>query len=470
MRHNESVPIAPGALPLLGHLGRIGAEPQEFFRQLGDIGPVVRIRLARRTAYVVTSPALVRRILVGGRGEFDKGGPFFIPFTTLLGDGLATEPDSVHRVHRPLVQPAFHRSAMTGYMRRVTQSATRHIAEWDPHQIIEVDREMTALTTGVLTRSLFTDPVSSRCVDRFQRDLPIVLDGLGLRMGLPSIGRFPHPANRRFYRAVQHTTDSIETMIRHRKQSPEPHDDLLTLLLAPEPHADGVLNDELVRGHIWDFMLGGIEPTAALLSWTLHILATFPDHYARVQEEIDTVLAGASPTYQDLARLPQLQNTLTEALRLYPPVWVLSRTTTRACELDGHKLPQGADVIFSSWALHRHSDSFEDADRFDPDRWQPARVGRAQRDGFLAFGAGARKCIGDVFGVAEATAMLAVLLQNRRLQPVPGPRVVARRGMTLRPKGLRIAFAPLTSPKPAQDPACAAAPPNPGTGLRAPTP
>lgn len=442
--HLETVPLAPGALPGIGHLGRLAKDPLEFFERLRAHGPLVRIRLTHRTIYVVTSAELVHQVLVTNRADYDTGGLVMDTAREHLGANLAVAPDDLHHPHRRLIQPVFRRDRMPDYVRRITAHAEKRIAGWEAGQILDVSPEMTRLTTGGFTLSLFTDPVSPRVLARFKDDLPLVLSGLALKATLPAAARLPLLRNLRFNRATHRTHTAIDTMLRHRRDDPGHHDDLLTVLLAAHEGLDVRAADEQIRGHILSFMIAGIETTASLLAWTLHELTTRPDLYQSVQNEIDTVLDGSTPGYQDLPRLPQVTQVLMEALRLHPPVWMLSRITRRPTELGGHTLPPNAGIVFSVPALHHDPAVFPDADRFDPDRWQPGRTTPAQKSSFLAFGTGPHKCIGDVFGLAEAAATLTVILQHHRIHPAPGNKVTPQAHATLRPAGLRLLVEPRT--------------------------
>ncbi|PSK67136.1 Pentalenene oxygenase [Micromonospora sp. MH33] len=446
----KEVPYLPRKLPFLGHLPGMACDPFGFFDRAARYGPLVRVRLGPKTACVVNDPALLRHMLVAGRGDFDKGGGVVEAFIKLWGGngGLAACPNEAHRVARPLMQPAFHPSRIPDYNRQMVHNATEIVGRWRPGQVVDIDREMTRLTTKTLTNSLFTDPVSVRCVDQFQHDLPIISSGLLARTILPAYGRLPLPANRRYREAQARTRSAIDSMIRHRREDPGDYEDLFSLLLVRGPDGTVALSDEEVQGHIWSFMIGGIDTTAALLAWTLSLLVRHPHWYTRVEKEIDTALDGAPPSHADLARLPQLQRVLTETLRLYPPGWVVSRVTRARTALGGYRIPEGAELYFSIRTLLRDPTIYADPDRFDPDRWLQGSCTREQREAYLPFGAGARKCIGDAFALAEAASTLAVLLQRWRVQPVAGSQATLKVGVVLHPKGLRLRVTPRTPPRP----------------------
>ena len=155
------------------------------------------------------------------------------------------------------------------------------------------------------------------------------------------------------------------------------------------------------------------------MSWALHLLSGHPGLRDQVYAEVDTVLAGAPVGPQHLPRLELTGRVVTEAVRLYPPGWLLTRTVTADTTLGGHTLLAGTTVIYSPYLIHHRADLFTAPDSFIPDRWAPG-AHRPQRDAFVAFGGGARKCPGDQFGLTEATLALACITAAWHLEPAPG--------------------------------------------------
>lgn len=204
------------------------------------------------------------------------------------------------------------------------------------------------------------------------------------------------------------------------------------------PDRPAIHTEQEVYDQVITFFIGGTETMAGLLSWTLHLLTGHPREYERLEAELSAVLGDRPVTHQDLQRLSHMKRVLNESLRLHPPVWLLSRVTLVDTELAGHRLPAGAGVLFSPYSLHRDPAVFADPERFDPDRWLDARVERRRREAFMPFGAGARRCIGDAFGLAEAQVALAVMLRRWRVRAQPGGKPEPLLRMTMRPQGVRL--------------------------------
>jgi cytochrome P450 len=252
---------------------------------------------------------------------------------------------------------------------------------------------------------------------------------------MPGAHWAPTPTNlllRRTRRRLDAIASGLIAERRDRvRRAPEaPHgDDLLGLLL------DSDLTDAEVRDELVTMVIAGHETVASSLTWTLYLLARHPQAQARLHAELDDVLAGREPGWDDLARLPWTRAVVDEALRLYPPAWVVTRRAEADDVVDDVALPAGTLVIISPWLLHRRPDVFADPGRFDPARFVGDGARSLPRGAYLPFGAGPRLCIGRDFALVESVLMLAALVRDRAVLPVPGraPRVDA--SVTLRPRG-----------------------------------
>ncbi|MFD0382231.1 cytochrome P450 [Streptomyces stramineus] len=254
--------------------------------------------------------------------------------------------------------------------------------------------------------------------------LPELLRGLLRRMLIPAawVHRVPTPANRRFDGARARLDAAIGEVIAQYRQQGQDAQDLLSQIMAGDEDSGRRPDDAEVRDQVMSVLAAGVETSASLLAWTFQLLARHPRVQNRLWEEADGVLGERPVTFDDLPSLPFTKRLLTEVLRLYPPTWLLSRIAVEDTEICGHLLPKGADVLISPYALQRNADVFPDPGRLDPDRWLPERLTPAQRQSFLAFGAGRRRCMGEFYGMTETTLALATITRTWHLHPTrPGP-------------------------------------------------
>jgi cytochrome P450 len=430
---------APGALPLLGHTLALLRDPLRFLSSLPEHGDLVRIRLGLVEAIVVCDPELTRQMLLDGR-TFEKGGPLVDKASEVFGDGLGTCPHGEHRRQRRLTQPAFHQARFPGYALTMADQCHAVTAAWRDGQIIDALPEMTTLTIRVIAATMFGSALPPAALSQILDDFAAVMDGIYVHMILPGrFSRLPTPGNRRYQRARARLRHTIGQAIDAYRADGADHGDLLSMLVATRDATtpDGVgqsFSDAEITDQILTFLFGGTETSAALLTSALYLLARHPDIQRQLQDEVDSVLAGAMPSYEDLPRLELTGRILTETLRIYPPAWIITRSTTTDARLGAHFIPAGTVMAYSPYLIHHRADLHTDPDDFDPGRWANPRA----RDTFIPFGSGARKCIGDAFAMTEATLVLASIARNWQVDLIPGRNVHPKPRTTLAPRRMRL--------------------------------
>jgi cytochrome P450 len=189
-----------------------------------------------------------------------------------------------------------------------------------------------------------------------------------------------------------------------------------------------------IHDHVMTLMLAGHETTANALTWALFLLGKHPDVQDRLAAEV-AAFADAGPTFADLHTLSYTRAVVSEALRMYPPAWLLGRTIVAPLEFGGWHAPAGTVVLTSPMLLHRDRRWFPDPDTFDPGRWLDDRRHAVPKHAYLPFGSGPRACIGEQFAWAEAITALAVIAGNCRVQTDPNLTPEIHYRVTLRPSG-----------------------------------
>jgi cytochrome P450 len=195
------------------------------------------------------------------------------------------------------------------------------------------------------------------------------------------------------------------------------------------------MTDVQLRDEVMTIFLAGHETTANALSWALYLLAMHPPAYARLRDEAVSVLGGRSPRFEDLPRLGYALQVFKEALRLYPPAYVVSRCTTRDVEIGGYHVAKGTDVFVNIFGMHRRPESFGDPERFDPSRFAPDLEKNIPKGAYLPFGAGSRICIGNQFALMEGQIVLSALAQRVIFSRADTRPVTPEPLVTLRPSG-----------------------------------
>ncbi len=401
---------APGALPVLGHAAQLLHHPVEFLSSLSEHGDLVEIRMGTQPVYVTCHPEILWQVLADDR-TFDKGGPYFDAFRDMMGNGLGTCPHADHRAMRRSVQPAFTSPRVEHYSSIMCEEISALSDSWHDGQILEPLPILFRLAMRIVARTLFSEALDDATLKLLHTSLNATFGSLGRRMLIPApLRSLPLPGNRRYAAAQETLNRTLDRIITDHQ-----HDGggLLSVL---GDHHDG----EMLRNQVITVLLGGTETVSILLSWALYLLAEHPELERRLHAEVDTVLEGRAAQWDDLPDLPFTDRFITETLRLYPPGWLVMRLTTREVKLAGRTLPPATTILPSPLPVHRRASVYPDPDRFDPDRFDPERDTPLPRGAFTAFGGGARKCIGDTYGMTEATLALATLTARWRTEVVPG--------------------------------------------------
>jgi cytochrome P450 len=439
-RRGESIaPVVPGRLPLLGHTMSLLGRPFRFLSLLRSHGEVVRIYLGPLPVHVVTSPELAWQVLATNADRFDKG-IIFDKLRPLSGNGLANSNGDFHRRQRRLMQPAFHRKRITGYVHTMASTASDLVASWQPGAVVAVDRRMEDVALTIVGRTLFSAELGRDAIAEVQRSMPILIKYLAIRVFSPKlVERLPIPANRRFDEAATRFRRVVAEVIAAARAEGKDHGDLLSMLLLTRDEDTGEgMSDQQVHDEVVTILTAGTETTAVALAWFFHEIGQHPEVQRRFHAEIDQVLAGrmaSDLTLDDIPKLEYTRRIINEVLRKYP-ILILMRQAQTDVDLGGVHIQPGTEVALSQYALHHNPHLYPDPERFDPDRWLPDRVARLPKGAFIPFGAGHHRCLGYSFAETEITIVAATVAARWRLLPVAGKPVRPRRAVTMHPNQL----------------------------------
>lgn len=414
-------------------LPSIRRQPLEFLdRMIRDYGDISCHEAGGTAVYLVARPDLVRHVLKDDTANYTKSAtPDDAMLRPLLGDGLLTSTGETWARQRRMCAPAFRRSEVERFSDVIVTAAHRMLDRWrEPiaaGRPVRLDHELTALTLSVLVKTV----------------LGADLDGIGPGFGAAVdaingfMGRYlpdeedddPADTARRkdAYLAAKRFLDAAVGVILAGRRTVGGQRDLLAAIMSEAGHVTaGELRDQVLT-----LIMAGHETTAKALSWTCYLLDRHPAERAKVHHEVDTVLAGRPPTAQDLPRLEACRRAVAEAVRLYPPVWLICRRAVGHGTLDGYDVPAGTLVAISPYVLHRLPAYWTEPERYVPDRFraepQPSHL-------YLPFGGGDRICLGRHLAMTEAVLVLATLAQRVSLDLLPGFPVEPEALVTLRPR------------------------------------
>jgi cytochrome P450 len=399
-------------------------------------GDVVRYR-GLWTTYQITRPEHILHVLQTNAANYRKGRDYRI-LKLSLGEGLLTSEGALWQRQRKMTQPAFHSQQVAKFTRIMEDRTLAMLQQWQSRattgEAFDVVPELTRLTLNIVSQALFTASLES--------DLDIIQQALAVGRNFSvrrawSVMRVPHwlptSVNRQHRKSLAGFHAVIDRMIAERRKSSQGIHDLLTMLMEARDDNGETMSDLQLRDEVATLLTAGHETTTLVLAWTIFLISTRPDVMDRMAAEIG-FLNGRAPEYEDLSRLRYTRMVAEEAMRLYPPVWVLSRTVVADDVIGGYEISAGSELLVLPYVTHRHPQWWQDPDRFWPERFLPENSAGRPRGAYLPFGAGPRTCIGLNFAMTEILVVLALLLQHFRPELAVDPaEVTVEPSVTLRP-------------------------------------
>src|SRR5215831_1319709 len=425
----QSAPILVGAVPPEKQLSlfqflRVAREnvldavPRFAYEQ-----PISRTDFGLGRVVLLADPAAVKRVLLDNVANYPKAEYERRGLGALLGEGILVSDGEKWRSHRRLMAPSFDHKSIVSYAPGMVDCIASHLRGWDragPRAAVDIADEMRKLTLKIISRAMFSTD-SDGIVDLFGKTLERITDQLEFNLAdvVPVLRtiRFRNRM-RRVDRIFAKLNEAMYALIDARAKNPQSGGipDLLDRLIAARDAESGVsLTNREVRDEVVIIFVAGHETTAVAMTFVWYLLSQHPREEARLHEELDTVLGGRLPTYDDLAALPYTRMVIEEAMRLYPPAAGLSNREPQGDDIVcGQKISRKDTIVILPWVLHRHRTLWDDPDRFDPDRFSEQRSQGRPRFAYLPFGGGPRICIGASLAMTEAQLILATIAQRYR--------------------------------------------------------
>jgi cytochrome P450 len=422
-------------------------QPLEFFSNIQrTCGDVATYQMAGERIFLVSDPRLVKDILVTNNRNFVKSRGLERA-KRLLGEGLLTSEDPLHLRQRRLMQPAFHHDRVAEYGRTMVAYAAQMGDEWREGATLDIAQEMSRLTLSIAGKTLFDVDVARQATEVGQA-LTEVMESFWTTM-LPFVDwiEWLPIAGLRRARAARARLDSvIYTMIAERRAAGTVRDrgDLLSMLLLAQDEEDANrgMSDRQVRDEAMTIFLAGHETTANALTWTWYLVSQHPEVEQQLHAEIDRVLQGRAPTVSDIPSLQYVERVVREAMRLYPPAWIIGRRAVAPYQLGEFPVPARSILVMSPYIIQRDARHYREPERFDPARWTADFSATLPKFAYFPFGGGPRQCIGESFAWMELILVMATLAGKWSLSLVPNHPVEPQAVVTLRTRhGVRMTLA-----------------------------
>ncbi|MGC8967139.1 MAG: cytochrome P450 [Thermus sp.] len=368
----------------LPHLRRLREDPLGVLLEWGRAHPRLFLPLPGLLLALVFDPEGVERVLLA---EGPTKATFqYRALARLTGKGLLTDwGDSWKEARKALKDPFLPRAVRT-YREALKKEAEAFFAPWRGEER-DLDREMLALSLRLLGRAFFGKPLSPTLAEHALKALDRIMARTRSPLALLNLKE-----EARFQRAKALLYREAEGLVAHPPLNRLPRERALSEAVTL-----------LVAGH---------ETVASALTWSFLLLSRRPDWQEKVAKSEEAALAAFQ-----------------EALRLYPPAWILTRKAQAPFPLGEAVLPRGTTLVLSPYVTQRLY--FPQGEAFSPERFLGEKGTPSGR--YFPFGLGQRLCLGRDFALLEGPIVLQAFFHRFRLDPLPFPRVLAQ--VTLRPEG-----------------------------------
>jgi cytochrome P450 len=416
-----TVPYPPGDTSFsIARTKRFIEEPLPLLLEAYErYGPIFTLRVLHSNVVFMLGPAANHYITVSHASNFLWRESHFRDLIALLGDGLLTTDDPYHRRARAIMLPAFHRERIAASIDVMLEETEQALERWTPGAQIDLYAWTRRLATHVAMRALFgiePDGPAARSIDAaamFEQALAFYASGYEYRFI-----RGPRTPWARLQEASKALNRLLYAEISRRRATGERGEDVLSLLLDAEHEDGGQLTDVQIRDEMMTLLFAGHDTTTSTVSFMFYELARAPHLADRLRSEQDALLSDGTPNVAQLmsGELAELEMTLEETLRKYPPAWIGPRKSVQAFEFEGHTVPANAYVNYCSWASHHLPDVFEEPEAFRPERFAPDAKGAIPKGAYIPFGGGSRTCIGMRFGQLEVRTIATLITRRFTLE------------------------------------------------------
>jgi cytochrome P450 len=432
--------IAPGprgGFPL-GSLPQFRRDPLGFLTEAAcRHGDVARCRFGPVLAHLVNHPDLIEQVLQHNWRNYDKQTRSVAKIRATCGDSLLSSDGEAWLRQRRLIQPAFAPAALARHVPVMAAATAELLERWQAAaraaQAVNVVSEMARLTLLIAGQVLLGSDVRND-VETVEHSLATILDDTWRRIESIVDPAVVSPVfHRAAYREAVAALDGIiGRLIGERRRNGAAGGDLLSALVRAHDARDGALSDGELRDATLTLLLAGHETTANALAWSLWLIANDGEVAARLRQESRDVLGARLPESRDLDRLLFAAAAFSEAIRLYPSIWIMERRVKADDVIAGYRIPAGSTLLISPYVLHRTAEFWPEPDRFDPGRFARDHDGDRHPHTFIPFGLGPHHCIGRHLAQMVAQTVLTMVAGRFQLRCMADTRPVPLPGVTLR--------------------------------------
>jgi cytochrome P450 len=398
-----------------------------------------------KDAIVTTNPVVIEHVLKTNWENYHKSHIQKKRMGHFLGKGLLTTEGEAWKTQRRLIQSGFERKQLEVLSSTMQDSLTDSLRDFDRQALIgpvDIYPLMMKITFAMVGKSLFGAKLKEQDIETISEAISTVQEFMVRQTIQPYLNPWFAVSGevRKHEEMTARAFGILGDYIRQRRRE-EPGHDLLQILMDARYRDGSAMSDELVISESMQLLVAGHETSSNALSWTMYLLSTHPDCVDRVRDEFDSVLGERPLSFSDVPKFEFTTQVINEALRLYPPFWMVDRMALADDRAGDFDILAGSTVVVFIYGTHHSTQYWQNPERFDPERFAKANEKLHTPFAHLPFGAGPRGCIGGNYAMLQMLMILGALLRKYDFHLVPGQRIEPRAMVILRPEhGIRMTF------------------------------
>jgi cytochrome P450 len=367
------------------------------FRRYGDI---FSARILGTDVYVVSSPDYVQHVLRNNWTNYRKG-LAIKRILMLLGNGLMVSEGEFWISQRRMIQPAFHRNVVADLYDVMKSANSKLLEKWETaaqqKATVNVTSDVSLMVLEVTLRALFGSDYSVAApYFNILHDNPA--RNLGFAQMFTDLRQF------------------VAGLVKGRRREARDGTDILGMLMEARDQRGRPMQDGQLVNEILTLIVAGHETTASTLNLLWYLVSKNPEVERLLTAEIKSLVWESFPEIENLTKYKYTRLVIDEALRLYPPGWLLTRRAQKDDTLGEYFVPAGTEIYISPYIIQRHPELWADPDSFKPDRFYTTDVREKRSAALLPFSVGPRNCIGELFARTEMQVHLIMVANRVRLR------------------------------------------------------
>ncbi len=398
-----------------------------------------------KEAIVTTNPVVIQHVLKTNSENYYKSEIQKKRMGHFLGKGLLTTEGEPWRTQRRLIQTGFERKQLEVLSSIMQDSLADSLQDFDKQARtgpVDIYPLMMKITFAMVGKSLFGARLKEEDIGLVSLAISTVQEFMVRQTIQPYLNPWFAVSGelRRHWEMRSRAFGVLDEYLQRRRKEAPGHDLLQILMDARYSDGQG-MPDELVLSESMQLLVAGHETSSNALSWLLYLLSSRPDCVERVRQEFDAVLGEKPLSFSDVPKFEFTTRVILEALRLYPPFWMVDRMALADDRAGDVAIPRGSTVVVFIYGVHHAAQYWENPESFDPERFTKGNEKLHTPFAHLPFGAGPRGCIGGNYAMLQILMILSVLLRKYDFHLVPGQTIAARPMVILRPEhGIQMTF------------------------------